>query len=61
MARSDIIIKLLKAALANDRTLMHNTAEAMIAEERKKQHHSFADRLEKTLQGTTTSFKSATN
>ena len=53
MARSDLVIKLLKASLANDQRQTHKIAEMIIAEERKKQHHTFAERLEKALLSTT--------
>ena len=45
MARSDLLIQLVNAALSNDRDTVEKSTETIIAEERKKQHHVFADRL----------------
>ena len=50
MARSDLLIKLVKAGLASDKTLFRKTVEAVVAEERAKQHNVVADRLEQTLE-----------
>lgn len=50
MARSDLIIKLVKAALTEDQSSVKQTAETMIAEARKKQQHTVADRLNNALQ-----------
>lgn len=49
MARSDLILKLLSASNNGDKTLYRRTLEAMIAEERQKQHHVLADRLSEYL------------
>jgi len=57
MARSDLLIKLIKAALADDRSMVEQSTETIIAEERKKQHHNFADRLTMALQATPPSIK----
>ncbi len=46
MARSDLIINLAKAGTQGDRLLVRRTLEALIAEERAKQHNLLADRLE---------------
>jgi AAA+ superfamily predicted ATPase len=45
MARSDLLINLVRAGTAGDLTLFRKTVEAMIADERSKQHHILADRL----------------
>ena len=45
MARSDLLIHLVKAGVAGDRIRIRTVAEAIIAEERAKQHHILADRL----------------
>lgn len=45
MARSDLLISLVQAAARGDRTLFQRALEALIAEERQKQHHVLADRL----------------
>jgi SpoVK/Ycf46/Vps4 family AAA+-type ATPase len=50
MARSDLLLSLVKAGTQGDRTLFHRTVDAMIAEERAKQHHVLADQLERSLE-----------
>ena len=50
MARSDLLISLVRAGAAGDRSMLQSTVEAMAAEERAKSHHGVADRLEKALQ-----------
>lgn len=50
MARSDILIRLIKSALSGDKAQIEKLAEAIIAEERTKQHHVLADRLTMALQ-----------
>lgn len=52
MATGDTIIRLLKAALANDRERIETIAKAMIAEERTKQHNTLAERLTDALNAT---------
>lgn len=49
MARSDLMINLVRAASRGDRMLFRRTLEALIAEERQKQHHILADRLAEYL------------
>lgn len=49
MARSDLIISLAKAGTLGDRTLLRRTLEALVAEERAKQHNLLANRLEEVL------------
>lgn len=49
MARSDLLINLVKAGIGADRSLWRKTVEAIIAEERANQHHVLADRIEKEL------------
>jgi len=49
MARSDLLINLVKAGASGDRHLMHRTVEAIIAEERGKQHNVLAERLERAI------------
>lgn len=46
MARSDLIVNLVKASARGDRNLAQKTVEAMIAEERAKQHHAYAEKLD---------------
>ncbi|MCC6553915.1 MAG: AAA family ATPase [Polyangiaceae bacterium] len=45
MARSDLLLNLVRAGSHGDRTLFRRTVEAIAAEERAKQHHVLADRL----------------
>lgn len=50
MARADLILSIVEAAQAGDDVALRRTVEALIAEERQKQHHVLAQRLEETLQ-----------
>ena len=45
MARADLLINLVKAGNRGDQTLFRKTVDALIAEERKKQHNVLADQL----------------
>ncbi len=49
MARSDLLISLVKAGASGDRNEMVSTVEAIIAEERAKQHNVLAERLARAL------------
>lgn len=49
MARSDLLISLVKAGAAGDRATLKSAAEALVAEERAKNHHGVADRIERAL------------
>jgi SpoVK/Ycf46/Vps4 family AAA+-type ATPase len=49
MARSDLLVSLVRAAAAGDREAMRSTAEALAADERAKKHHILADRLQRAL------------
>ena len=49
MARGDLLIHLVRAAKERDDPELQRTVESMIAEERNKQHHLLADRLEDAL------------
>ena len=49
MARSDHLISLVRAGVAGDREKLKSTTEAMMAEERAKNHHILADRLQRAL------------
>lgn len=49
MARSDLIVSLLRAGASGDREMLRSTAEALMAEERALNHHIVADRLERAL------------
>lgn len=49
MARSDLLVALVKAGATGDRHLARTSAEALIADEKGKQHHVLADRLAAAL------------
>lgn len=49
MARADLLVSLVKAGSQGDQQLLRSTVEAMVAEERAKQHHQLADRLAANL------------
>lgn len=49
MARSDLLINLVRAGVSGDAPTVRRTAEAIVAEERAKQHNVVADRLERIL------------
>jgi hypothetical protein len=51
VARADLLINLVRANSRGDSVLFRRTLEAMIAEERAKQHHVLADRLSEYLNG----------
>lgn len=51
MARSDLLINLVKASSSGDQRLMRSTIEAIVAEEKAKQHHVLADQLQKAMNG----------
>lgn len=50
MARSDLLISLVKAATSGDRAMVRKSVEAMAAEERAKRHLVLAEQLEQELQ-----------
>jgi hypothetical protein len=50
MARSDLLISLVKAGTSGDTRGFRSTAEAIIAEERAKRHDVLAERLTKAIQ-----------
>lgn len=45
MARSDLVLNLVKAGQHGDRMLFRKTIEALVVEERAKSHHVFADAI----------------
>jgi SpoVK/Ycf46/Vps4 family AAA+-type ATPase len=49
MARSDLLISLVRAGAAGDRDMLRTTAEALAADERAKNHHIVADRIQRAL------------
>jgi SpoVK/Ycf46/Vps4 family AAA+-type ATPase len=50
MARSDLLVSLVKAGASGDRSTLTSTVEAIVAEERARSHHVLADRLHRALQ-----------
>ncbi len=50
MARADLLVTLVRAGSRGDHPLFKRTAEAIIAEERAKQHNVLADRLAANIQ-----------
>ena len=51
MARSDLVVNLVKAGVSGDKRTLVKTVEAIVSEERAKQHNVFADRIVKALNG----------
>ena len=49
MARSDLILRVVRSAAIGDRRQLERSVEALAAEERAKRHGVFADKLEKEL------------
>lgn len=49
MARSDLLVTLVKASATGDRKVIRSTVEAMIAEEKARQHNGLAERLTHAL------------
>ncbi len=49
MARTDLILNLVKSGAQGDQLGFRRTVEAMIADERQRQHHTVADRLSEFL------------
>ena len=50
MARSDLLVSLVRAGLSGDRSMLASTVEAIVAEEKSHSHHVLADRLQRALQ-----------
>ena len=50
MARADLIVKLVQAGVSGDSNSAKTVAEALIAEERSKQHNVLADRLHRAIE-----------
>lgn len=50
MARSDLLVALVKASTSGDKRAVRSAAEAIIAEERAKQHNILANRLSQATQ-----------
>jgi len=49
MARSDLLISLIQAGASGDRNRLKSTTEALVSEERAKNHNILADRIERAL------------
>lgn len=49
MARSDLLVSLVRAGAAGDRDMLRATAEALAADERAKKHNIVADRIQRAL------------
>lgn len=49
MARSDLVVSLVRAGAVGDRDMLRTTAEALAADERAKKHHLLADRIQRAL------------
>lgn len=58
MARSDLLISLVRAASSGDQAGVRSSAEALAADERAKNHHILADRLQRALTNVTVSSNS---
>lgn len=49
MARSDLLLSIVRAGATGDRIALRSSVEAIVAEERGKNHHILADRLQRAL------------
>src|SRR3569833_1327552 len=54
MARSDLLVNLVKAGSAGDAPTFQRAVEAIVAEERAKQHNVLAEQLERAVRGSKT-------
>jgi SpoVK/Ycf46/Vps4 family AAA+-type ATPase len=50
MARSDLLVSLVRAGATGDRSMLASTVEALVAEEKSRSHYVLADRLQRALQ-----------
>jgi hypothetical protein len=50
MAKSNLLISVVRAGVTGDKPMLRSTVEAIVADERAKSHHAYADRLERALQ-----------
>ena len=50
MARSDLLVSLVRAGATGDRSMLASTVEALVAEEKSRSHHVLAGRLQLALQ-----------
>jgi hypothetical protein len=49
MARSHLLVSLIRAGATGNREMLRSTAEAMVADERAKKHFIVADRMQQAL------------
>lgn len=49
MARSDLLVSLVRAGVTGEREVLKATVEALVADERAKSHNGLADRLQRAL------------
>jgi AAA+ superfamily predicted ATPase len=49
MARSDLLVSLVRAGATGDREALRSTTEALVADERAKKHYIVADRIQRAL------------
>ncbi len=61
MARADLLLNLIKHSLSGNKPMIRKIAEAIIAEERSKNHIILADKLDAELLRNTSDFTSGTN
>ncbi len=61
MAKSDLILSLVRAGATGDKSMFRSTVEALMADERAKSHHSLADRLQRVLQTVSVTSQAFTN
>lgn len=61
MARADLLVDLIKYAITGNKPMIRKVAEAIIAEERNKQHGILADKLERELNKYPTDNTNTTN
>jgi len=54
MARSDILLSIVKSAIGNDSLSLRKAVEALIADEKSKNHHILGDRLSELLSAQST-------
>jgi SpoVK/Ycf46/Vps4 family AAA+-type ATPase len=53
VARSDLLLSIVRAGATGDRDALRSSVEAIVAEERGKSHHILADRLQRALNAVT--------
>ncbi len=61
MARSDLLVSLVRAGASGDRDTLRTTAEALVADEKAKKHFIVADRIQRALSAIPVSSSSLAN